>query len=735
MDLAGNLYVADTDNHTIRKVNSAGESSTLAGLQEQPGSNDGVGSNARFNSPKAVAVDRNGNVYVADTGNHTIRKITSSGVVTTVAGQAGKKGSADGDVSSALFDSPDNLAVDASGNVYLYNTRERKISGGQVQTLQIPAQGLDADSKPVSITGVSGCPAIDATGQLYFWGATSGYQPSFWRLLKLDLAGQLTEIPGTIIDPSLGTYQNAVFNDAAGNIFVTEDYLRLVSGQEAFRGYRLQSLTGFQSSPDATFVDPIGRATTPRGIAVDQAGHWYYTRDTDDAIIRDTAVFTGIGKGAVDGPGSAARFDNAIYLTADVSGNVWVAENPKKYYPYKSSPSSTSASRLRKVSPEGAVTTEFTTNFSLYYSSGPAGLAVDGLGRVYLGEYDQYSFTIYQVAPPSPAISLGAGSSSPYFSELASDRNGNLWAYFRSDGKLYRRAPAGTWNPVAGAVFGFNSIKDGTGDQASFGQLWSPKTDTQGNCFALDLLRADDTSVQACFIRKITADGKVTTISKDLLVSSSRAGATTRSYPGSLVVDSHDRIFLTRDHGIVLLDTAGNETPVGGKIDEAGRADGIGDQARFTGPATLAVDGQDNLYVFDDYLSVVRKGEFLGYIPGIATQPQSQTVPAGSNVQFSVTASSTPAPAYQWYFNGNAIVGATTNTFSLASARNADAGDYTVVVTNSLGSVTSNKATLTISAAPAPTPTPTPSGGGSLEGWFAMGLVGMAVLHRLCRPR
>ena len=103
MDGAGNVYVADTDNDTIRKITPAGVVTTLAGTAGQGGSTDGTGSAALFDDPTGVAVDGAGNVYVADTGNDTIRKITPAGVVTTLAGTAGQSGSADGTGSAARF--------------------------------------------------------------------------------------------------------------------------------------------------------------------------------------------------------------------------------------------------------------------------------------------------------------------------------------------------------------------------------------------------------------------------------------------------------------------------------------------------------------------------------------------------------------------------------------------------------------------------------------------------------
>jgi sugar lactone lactonase YvrE len=138
-DSSGNLYVADTGNNTIRKITPAGVVTTLAGTPGIIGSADGTGSHAQFNGPWSVAVDGSGNVYVADTGNNTIRKITSAGVVTTLAGTAGVTGSADGTGGAASFSAPSGVAADSSGNVYVADTNNftiRKITpAGVVSTL------------------------------------------------------------------------------------------------------------------------------------------------------------------------------------------------------------------------------------------------------------------------------------------------------------------------------------------------------------------------------------------------------------------------------------------------------------------------------------------------------------------------------------------------------------------------------------------------------------------------
>lgn len=126
-DRDGNLYVADTYNHAIRKVTPQGILTTLAGKPGTSGSSDGNGATARFLKPFALAVDPTGNVYVTDTDNHTIRKITPSGEVTTIAGVAGASGNANGSPSAARFNAPRGPYLDSAGNLYIADSANNQI--------------------------------------------------------------------------------------------------------------------------------------------------------------------------------------------------------------------------------------------------------------------------------------------------------------------------------------------------------------------------------------------------------------------------------------------------------------------------------------------------------------------------------------------------------------------------------------------------------------------------------
>lgn len=166
VDGAGNVYVADFLNDTIRMVTSAGVVTTLAGYPGVAGSSDGTGSSARFYGPRGIAIDGSGNLYVADEGNDTIRKITVAGgvgTVTTLAGTPNTWGSANGATTAATFNAPLNVAVDGSGNVYVAdfdNSLVRKITvaTSQVSTVAGVARQpvFDAGVLPGSFAGPIG---------------------------------------------------------------------------------------------------------------------------------------------------------------------------------------------------------------------------------------------------------------------------------------------------------------------------------------------------------------------------------------------------------------------------------------------------------------------------------------------------------------------------------------------------------------------------------------------------
>jgi len=177
VDGAGNIFVADASNFTIRKITPDGHVSLFAGAPGALGSADGPTASARFWEPRGVAVDKAGSVYVSDSGNHTIRKISTAGAVTTLAGAAGNPGNVDGVGSDARFASPQGLAIAPDGTLYVAdpeNRRIRKITAdGVVTTMARPAEATGGSGfRPSNV-------ALDAAGNLY---ATDSTANIIWKI-------------------------------------------------------------------------------------------------------------------------------------------------------------------------------------------------------------------------------------------------------------------------------------------------------------------------------------------------------------------------------------------------------------------------------------------------------------------------------------------------------------------------------------------------------------------------
>src|SRR5438874_8938195 len=213
VDGAGNVYVADTYNYTVRKITPAGVVTTLAGLAGEDGSTDGAGSDARFSYMFGIAVDSAGNVYVTDFSN-TIRKITPAGVVTTLAGTPGVHGSADGTGSAAQFWQPWGIAVDSAGIVYVAdqaNSTIRKITPAGVVTTIAGAAGMfgstDGSGSAARFNAPDGI-AVDSSGNLYVADTLNS------TIRKITSAGVVTTLAGTagVIGSADGTGSAARFN-------------------------------------------------------------------------------------------------------------------------------------------------------------------------------------------------------------------------------------------------------------------------------------------------------------------------------------------------------------------------------------------------------------------------------------------------------------------------------------------------------------------------------------------
>lgn len=275
-DSFGNIYVADTWNHKIRKITPAGVVITLAGSIQ--GFADGPGVAAKFNYPQGVATDASDNIYVADSGNNKIRKITPSGVVSTLAG-SDLQGFADGTVASAQFNQPIGVATDALGNVYVadqFNHKIRKISQtGVVTTLAGSMQGFaDGTGTAAQFNNPIGI-ATDISGNVYVGDILN------YKIRKITPAG--------IVSTLAGSTQG--FTDGIGAV--------------------------------AQFYYPFG-------IATDAYGNVYVADNNNNKIrkISPTGVVTtlaGSTPGFADGTGGTAQFSNPIGVATDTQGNIYIS--------------------------------------------------------------------------------------------------------------------------------------------------------------------------------------------------------------------------------------------------------------------------------------------------------------------------------------------------------------------------------------------------------------------------
>ena len=229
VDSAGNVYVADTGNSTIRKVTPAGVVTTMAGKAGKTGSANGKGSAARFFFPNGAAVDTAGNVYVADTDNNTIRKVTPTGAVTTLAGLAGSSGLVNATGSGARFFNPFGVAVDKAGNVYVADTRNNAIRRvtptGVVTTL---AGGTFGSNDGIGTGAQFNFPAGVAVDN-----ATNVYVADYGNniIRKITPAGVVTTLAGLtgVSGTNNGTGSDVRFNlpsgvavDSTGNVYVAD---------------------------------------------------------------------------------------------------------------------------------------------------------------------------------------------------------------------------------------------------------------------------------------------------------------------------------------------------------------------------------------------------------------------------------------------------------------------------------------------------------------------------------
>jgi trimeric autotransporter adhesin len=454
VDTFGNLYIADELNQRIRRVSPSGIISTVAGNGVAGFSGDGgPATDAELNNPLGVSVDSAGNIYIADSSNNRIREVSPNGIISTVAG-AGV--GIPGDDTYTGLNGPSSMALDAAGNLYIAdrdNMRVEKVTPGGIITTVAGngTQGSSGDGGPAASaqlylpTGVT----LDTAGNLYIADFANG------RIRKVSPGGLIT----TYAALSQSSEPSGVATDTAGNVFFTDEDLRAVQSVSAAGGVTTIAGNGIESFGGDGGPATAAQMNLTNGVAVDASGN-VYIADLVNSNIRKVSPQGIISTLAV----------NVLYpagLAVDASGNLYIADNGNN--------------RIVKASPDGTVQTVAGSGGQGFSGDGgpaisaqlnrPAGVAVDGAGNIYIA--DSGNVRVRKVSSAG-VISTFAGGDSGIsliigLVGVSVDTGGNVYI---ADGDLLRVSPGG----VVTRVF----ANAGTGPIAvdGFGNIYAAGTGT-----------------------------------------------------------------------------------------------------------------------------------------------------------------------------------------------------------------------------------------------------------------
>jgi sugar lactone lactonase YvrE len=329
VDNSGNVYVADTNNNEIRKVTAAGFVSTLAGLTGHAGSADGSGPAASFNGPSGIVVDTVGNLFVADTLNHTIRKVTSSGAVTTIAGVAGVSGLADDTGSAARFHGPQGLALDASGDLFVADTnnnaiRKIVIATGVVTTVAGQAGiagSADGSSSQAQFHFPSGV-ALDAAGNL-FVADTDNH--TLREITPSGIVSTLAGLAGSSgSEDGVGTaarfdFPTGISVDGPGNVYVAD------TNNDTVRIACLPGLPVISQQPQSVSVNPGDNATL--SVMATGGPILYYNWYQNTRTVEGTTVTVDISGNRTINLTNVQAYNAGIYYVTATNSSGTVTSN------------------------------------------------------------------------------------------------------------------------------------------------------------------------------------------------------------------------------------------------------------------------------------------------------------------------------------------------------------------------------------------------------------------------
>ena len=625
-DAAGNLFVADTDNHTIRKITADGKVATLAGVAGLKGSFDGIGAAARFNKPRALAVDSTGRIFVVDTGNHTLRRIDPDGRVTTLAGSAGVAGGVDGTGAEARFAEPSGIAIAADGTLLVADAKNHAIrrvtQEGVVSTLagQLGRSGSsDGTGEAARFYYPTGL-AVDGSGVVWVAdtrnctirrvtasGAVSTFVGKAGTIGAIDGTGAEARFffPGAVAVDSTALWVADTSNSTIRRVSAGGE-VTTFAGQAGLAG----NLDG--TGVAARFWYPAGLVSATDGSSVWVVDTWNHTvrRITGTGAVTTFAGLPG-GAGWADGSGAAARFDHPHGLRTASDTSFWVSDAV--------------GHTIRLVTAAGAVTTVAGlggvsgwvdgTGAAARFAS-PVGLASALDGAAVVADSDNH--VVRRVSADGTVTTLAGtpgmrgGTDGPAATArfnfplgVAVAADGSVLVADGANHTIRRIGTDGQVTTVAGVALQ-SGVADGVGVAARFRSPHGLAFDRAGNLYIAD--SGNHT------VRRMTPGGQVTTVAglAGQAGGADGIGSAARFFePTDVAIDAGGRIWVadTGNHTLRLITSDGRVTTVAGLAGASGSTDASGPAARFEEPAGLAVTADGVVWVADRGNNAIRRGE------------------------------------------------------------------------------------------------------------------------------
>lgn len=641
-DSSGNMIIADTGHHRVRKISAlTGTITTIAGNGYGGYSGDnGPGTSAKLNTPTSVAIDANDNVYVADSGNHRIRRIAPDGTIITVAGTGTAGYNSDGiSATSALLYEPQAVAIDSNNDLYiadLNNHRIRKVTkstgiistvAGQAGSGGFSGDGAQATSATLQFPyGI----ALDASDNLYIADTANN------RIRKVTAAtGVISTVAGNGTlgfegDGNLATsakigFVRGLSVDSAGNIFIADYSNNRIRKVTAATG-NISTVAGSSQSGfggDGNLAT-LASLSTPYDVKVDSSGNLYIA-DSENHRIRKVTIATsnistvaGVGLSGFagdGGPATSARLNTPYGVEFDSDGNLYVADADN--------------GRIRKITPSGTITTVAGGGggsdgvlATVAYIGGPHDVAFDPAGNMYITE--AYSHVIRKVDKITGLISTyaGTGLTTPTndgLDRLATNINNPMSLAFDASGNLYYSEYSGHKVRKISSTTGLVTTVAGTGTSGagtdgvagSASKLAFPASiefDSHGDLFIADVYNHS--------IRKVNmTTGVITTIAGDGNYSYSGDGGqavnATLGAPTGLAFDAADNLYITEAFNSVIrrIDrAAGTISTLSGTRTVGFSGDGgPAALAQISRPIDLVVDAAGNIFIADTFNHRIRK--------------------------------------------------------------------------------------------------------------------------------